>query len=105
MQILFVSYGTGAHTFQERGIPVIDLGLPDANSIAASTVSVLRAEAAREGAKNAKKTNPLGTRVLSGESVYTAWEPCVMRVSIRANYMAGMNGINRIRDPLNVAAV
>jgi len=38
VQILYVSYGTGALTFQERSIPVIDLGLPDMNSIAASTV-------------------------------------------------------------------
>src|SRR5712692_3662651 len=37
VQILFVSYGTGARTFQERGIAVIDLGLPDANGIAVTT--------------------------------------------------------------------
>ena len=38
VQILFVSYGTGARTFQERGTPVVDMGLPDANSIGATTV-------------------------------------------------------------------
>ncbi len=38
LQLLFVSYGTGARTFRERGIPLVDLGLPDANSIAATTV-------------------------------------------------------------------
>jgi UDP-N-acetylglucosamine:LPS N-acetylglucosamine transferase len=37
-QVLFVSYGTGARTFEERGIAVIDLGLPDANGIAVTTV-------------------------------------------------------------------
>jgi UDP-N-acetylglucosamine:LPS N-acetylglucosamine transferase len=38
LQIRFVSYGTGASTFAERDVPAIDLGLPDANSIAATTV-------------------------------------------------------------------
>src|SRR6185436_12342936 len=38
VQIRFVSYGAGAKTLRERDVPVIDLGLPDANSIAATTV-------------------------------------------------------------------
>lgn len=38
VEIVFVSYGTGARTFAERGIAVVDMGLPDANSIAATTV-------------------------------------------------------------------
>lgn len=38
VQILFVSYGSGARTFREHGTPVVDLGLPDANGIAATTV-------------------------------------------------------------------
>jgi hypothetical protein len=38
VEIRFVSYGTGARTFQERGIEVIDLGLPDANGIGVTTV-------------------------------------------------------------------
>ena len=38
ISVQFVSYGSGARTFQERGVPVIDLGLPDANSIAVTTV-------------------------------------------------------------------
>lgn len=37
-EIVFVSYGTGARTLREHGIDVIDMGLPDANSIAATTV-------------------------------------------------------------------
>jgi predicted glycosyltransferase len=43
VQIRFVSYGTGARTFAERGIAVIDLALPDANGIAATMVLVGRA--------------------------------------------------------------
>src|SRR5438034_11600364 len=38
VEIRFVSYGTGAKTFAERGIAAIDLGLPDANGIAVTTV-------------------------------------------------------------------
>jgi hypothetical protein len=38
VEIAFVSYGAGARTFQERGIDVIDLGLPDANGLAVTTV-------------------------------------------------------------------
>jgi len=38
VEIRFVSYGTGARTFAERGIAAIDLGLPDANGIAVTTV-------------------------------------------------------------------
>jgi len=38
VQILYVSYGTGALTFREQRIPIIDLDLPDMNSIAATTV-------------------------------------------------------------------
>jgi predicted glycosyltransferase len=38
LEIVFISYGTGARTLRENGIEVIDLELPDANSIAATTV-------------------------------------------------------------------
>ncbi len=37
-EIRFVSYATGARTFAERGIPCIDLELPEANGIADTTV-------------------------------------------------------------------
>ena len=37
-QIHFVSYGTGAHTLEEFGRSVVDLGLPDFGSITDSTV-------------------------------------------------------------------
>lgn len=38
VQIRFVSYATGARTFQEREVPVIDLGLPAANGAVETTV-------------------------------------------------------------------
>jgi len=38
VQIRFVSYGTGARTLEEFGLPLIDLGLSDANGIAETTV-------------------------------------------------------------------
>jgi predicted glycosyltransferase len=37
-EIVFISYGTGARTLRENGIAVIDLELPDGNSIVATTV-------------------------------------------------------------------
>src|SRR5947207_13572778 len=42
VEIRFVSYGTGARTIAERGIAAIDLGLPDANGIAVTTVLARR---------------------------------------------------------------
>ena len=38
IQIRFVSYGTGARTVEELGHPFIDLGLPDTNGTAETTV-------------------------------------------------------------------
>jgi hypothetical protein len=38
LQVLFACYGTGARTFAERGVPCIDMGLPDANGTAETTV-------------------------------------------------------------------
>jgi len=36
--IVYASYGTGYRTFQQAGVPCIDMGLPDANSTADTTV-------------------------------------------------------------------
>src|SRR5262249_5380719 len=38
VQVQLVSYGTGARTIEEFGLPVIDAGLPDEGSIAAMSV-------------------------------------------------------------------
>ncbi len=46
VEVQFVSYGTGAQTFAAHGIPVIDLQMPDVNSVAATTVLAGRAIAA-----------------------------------------------------------
>ena len=32
VDVRFVSYSTGARTIEEHGLPLVDLGLPDANS-------------------------------------------------------------------------
>ena len=38
VEVRFVSYGTGARTIEELGFPLVDLGLPEANGTAETTV-------------------------------------------------------------------